>query len=347
MLAARIHEFGADVKIDNIQEPKCPEEFVKIKIYATSINHLDIWVNNGIPGIKINLPFILGSDAAGKIVEVGRKVSKWKIGDKVIVQPGLYCNSCYYCSIKKENLCIEYGILGETHNGTHCEYIVLDPKNIYKKFSHLSYEQAASIPLTFMTAYEMLFSKARLNNNENILIYGGASGVGNAAIKIAKSMNANIISTVGSKDKIDIVKESGSDYVLLHNDESFTSKVKDIVGNKGIQIIFEHIGAVTWNNSMKLLSKGGRVVTCGATTGPNVSINLQHLFYKQQKIIGSTMSSINSFKQMLEFINSNKIFPTIDKVITLDQLKNAYRYIINRKQKGKLVVSINKNSKYK
>ena len=347
MIAARIHEFGANIKLDNIKAPKCPENFVKIKIFATSINHLDLWVKKGIPGIKIDLPFILGSDASGCIVEVGKKVNGWKISDKVIIQPGLYCSSCYYCSIKQENLCDEYGILGETHNGTHCEYIVLDPKYIYKKFNHLTYEQAAAIPLTFMTAYEMLISKAMLKKNETILIYGGASGVGNAAIKIAKSMNVNIISTVGSRDKIDIVKKTGANFVLLHNDKNFVSKVRDIVGKKGIQVVFEHIGLFTWDNSMKLLSKGGRVVTCGATTGSNVSINLQHLFYKQQKIIGSTMSSIDSFKEMLEFVDSNRIMPTIDKVIDLNQLNDAYKYIINRKQKGKIIVSIDDNSKYK
>lgn len=347
MLAARIHEFGTNLQIDDIKEPVCPSDHVILKIYASSINHLDLWVKNGIPSIKIDLPFILGSDAAGEIVEVGKSVSDRKVGDKVIVQPGLYCGTCYYCKVSKENLCIEYGILGETHNGTHCEYIALNSKNVYNKFEHLSYEQSASIPLTFMTAYEMLVSKAQLKNNENVLIYGGTSGIGFAAITIAKFLNANIIATVGSEDKIDVVKGYGADYVLLHNDEFLTNKVKDIVRDKAVQVVFEHIGLSTWDTSIKVLSRGGRIVTCGSTTGPKVSINLQHLFYKQQKIIGSTMGTIKTFNGMLKFINNNKIIPSIDRVIPLGKINEAYTFISNRQQKGKVVVSINENSQEK
>ena len=198
MKAARIHELGIqNVNIDQINEPVCDPNLVKVKIYATSINHLDLWVRKGIPGIKIDLPFILGSDASGRIVEVGENIKNWKIGDKVIIQPGLYCDDCIYCNSSRENLCIHYGILGETHNGTHCEYIVLDPKYLYPKFSHLTYNESAAVPLTFMTAYEMLLVKGKLNEDDNVLIYGATSGVGSAAIKISKSISANIFTTVG------------------------------------------------------------------------------------------------------------------------------------------------------
>ena len=344
MKAARIHNLGIqNVNIDQIDEPICYPDSVKVKIYATSVNHLDLWVTKGISGIKIKLPFTLGSDASGMIVEVGKNIQKWKVGDKVIVQPGLYCNDCIYCNSSRENLCIHYGILGETHNGTHCEYITLDPKYLYPKFPHLTYNESAAVPLTFMTAYEMLLVKGKLNKGDNVLIYGATSGVGSAAIKISKSIGANIFTTVGSKNKIDFAKKCGADFVFLH-DSKLCKKIKNIVDSKGVQLVIEHIGESTWDTSRKVLSRGGRIVTCGATTGKKVSIDLQHLFYKQQKIIGSTMSSIDSFKKMLNFINKNLIVPSIDRVFNIDKINEAYKYILDRKQKGKIVISIDKDS---
>ena len=346
MLAARIHKFGRQSKvcIDRVEKPVCNKNEVLVELYASSINHLDLWVKKGIPGIKINLPFTLGSDGAGVIVEIGENVKDWKIGDKIIIQPGIFCGNCLFCKMNKENQCLKYGILGETHNGTHCEYIALDSKYIYPKFSHLSFQEAASIPLTYMTAYEMLVAKAKLSKNENVLIYGATSGVGNAAIKIAKSIGAKIISTVGSENKIDFAKKAGSDFVFLHNENDLYSKIKAITGHKGIHVVFEHIGKDTWQNSLKLLSKGGRIVTCGSTTGSKVSIDLQHLFYKQQSILGSTMSSINEFEKMMKFVNNNQISPSIDRVFNLDRINNAYKYIEERNHKGKIVISINDKS---
>ena len=207
-----------------------------------------------------------------------------------------------------------------------------------------SFQEAASIPLTYMTAYEMLVAKAKLSKNENVLISGATSGVGTAAIKIAKSIGAKIISTVGSENKIDFAKKAGSDFDFLHNENDLYSKIKAITGYKGIHVVFEHIGKDTWQNSLKLLSKGGRIVTCGSTTGSKVSIDLQHLFYKQQSILGSTMSSINEIQMMMKFVNNNQISPYIDRVFNLDRINNAYKYIEERNQKGKIVISINDKS---
>jgi len=191
---------------DDIPEPICSDDQIKIKIMATSINHLDLWVRKGLPGIKNKLPIIPGSDGAGIITEIGNNVKKFAIGEDVIIQPGIYCGFCKFCKSGNENFCIKYKILGENVNGTHVEYLCLNENNVYKMPSHLSYEEAASMPLVFMTSYFMIKKRAILKENEFILIYGGTSGVGLAAIQIAKKLGANIISTAGTKDKCDILK---------------------------------------------------------------------------------------------------------------------------------------------
>ena len=340
MKAVRIHKHGdrSVLQCDHMGRPFCESDKVILKVKSVSINHLDIWVRVGLPGLSIPLPLIMGSDASGIIAEVGENVSDWGVGDTVVVQPGTFCGECELCISGKENYCTYYGILGETENGVQAEFVSLSPKNIYPKSLHLSFEEAASMPLVFMTAYQMLIARAKLQVTETVLVYGGSSGVGSAAIQIAKDAGATVITTVGSENKYQHVEKMGADYIVNHYDEDWHKSVKDFVGKEGVNVIFEHVGFATWPYSMRLLSKGGRVVTCGATTGPKVDIDLAHLFMKQQTILGSTMSDISSFKAVMDKINSGKFKPFVDKIFSFDEIQVAHECIENGEQIGKIVL---------
>ena len=279
MKAIQIKKHG-DVGVlsySEIDEPVCPPNKIKIKIKACSVNHLDIWVRSGIPGLNLPLPLILGSDGAGFVTEVGNKIKSFKVNDEVIVQPGTYDKNSIMVKNGKENFSKTYGILGETEDGVQAEYVILDPINVYLKPKHLSFIEAASMPLVFMTSYQMLVERAKLINDELVLIYGGTSGIGMAAIQIARDIGAKIITTVGNDNKIEYAMNLGADYVINHNDDDMLKKIKDIT-SRGVDVVFEHIGPLTWQNSLKSLSIGGRIVTCGATTGKSVSIDLRHLY---------------------------------------------------------------------
>ncbi len=342
MRAVLINEHGsADVlRLKDIEDPVCSADKVKINIKASSVNHLDIWVRKGIPGIKIPLPMILGSDGAGIVIEVGTEISAFKVGDKVVVQPGLYDANCRHVKKGNENFSNTYGILGETESGVQCDYVVLKPENIHPMSALLSFEEAASMQLVFMTAYQMLVERAFLKPYEIVLIYGATSGVGAAAIQIATDIGAKVITTVGSKSKIDYALGLGADYVFNHSDSNCLSKIKTTLRNKRPDVIFEHVGLKTWEMSMKLLGRGGRLVTCGATSGHDVNIDLRHLFSKQQSIIGSTMSNINVFKEVQKKISLNIYKPFIDRVYPLSDIKHAHMRMENRKHLGKVVLSL-------
>ena len=340
MKAVRISKHGGldALTYDDIPEPDCPSDKVKIRVKAAAINHLDIWVRKGLPGMPVSLPLILGSDASGTIVEVGSQVHNFQTGNDVVIQPGTFCGNCHHCKERKENYCSEYGILGETENGTLAEYVILNPVNIHKKPEHLSFPDAASMQLVFMTAYQMLIIRAKLQPNETVLIYGGSSGVGSAAIQISRDLGANVIATSGSDLKCEFSKKLGAHHVVNHNEGNWKDEIKLITEMNGINVVFEHVGSATWKESIRLLSKGGRLVTCGATTGADVDINLAHLFMKQQSILGSTMSDIPAFKKVMSKINQKQYLPNVDKIFAMKDIREAHNYIENRQQMGKVVL---------
>ena len=223
MKAAFIDSHGSvDVlKYMDIKDPICTSGKVKINIKAASINHLDIWVREGIPGIKIPLPMILGSDGAGVVVEVGENINSVNVGDRVVIQPGTYSPNCKKVKEHLENFSSTYGILGETESGVQCDYVVLDPNNIHPMCKDLTFEEASSMQLVFMTSYQMLIKRAYLKPSETILIYGGTSGIGSAAIQIAKDIGAKVITTVGSDSKFDYAFKNGADYVFNHSKKNW------------------------------------------------------------------------------------------------------------------------------
>ena len=341
MKAIVIESHGAPdvIKIKDIEEPICPSEKVRVRVRASSINHLDIWVRKGIPGLRIDFPRILGSDASGTVTEVGSDVDAFKVGDNVVVQPGIFDADCPRVMEGSENLSPSYGIIGEMHDGIQSEYIVLDPVNLHHMPDRLSFSEASSMALVFMTSFQMLIKRARIRKSDSVLIYGATSGVGGAAIQIAKDMGCNVFTTVGDKTKIEYAESLGADAVFLH-DSTLYSSIKNHIGNNRIDVVFEHIGSKTWDTSMKLLGRGGRVVTCGATTGHDVNVNLRHLFSKQQSIIGSTMGDIDTFKKVQEKIKQNIYIPFLDKTYHISDIKSAHKRIEDRENLGKVILSL-------
>ena len=337
-----INSHGSEdvLSIKEIDDPICSAGKVKVNIKSASINHLDIWVRKGIPGINIPLPMILGSDGSGVVVEVGKNIRNIKIGDKVVIQPGTYLESCTNVKRGMENFSNTYGILGETENGVQCEYVCLKPENIYPMHDQLSFEEASSMQLVFMTAYQMLIKRASLQPFETVLVYGGTSGVGTAAIQIAKDIGAKVITTVGSDSKFDYAFNFGADHVFNHSNKDWFKEVKNVVGDNMVDVIFEHVGKATWNTSIRLLGVGGRIVTCGATTGYDVNIDLRYLFSKQQSIIGSTMADIDTFEKVQQKIKQNIYTPFVDQIYSLKDIKKAHKRIENRQNLGKVVISL-------
>lgn len=338
MKAIRIHKCGGPevLRWETVPDPLCLPNQVLVQMKAMSINHLDIWVRNGL--FNYPLPIIMGSDGAGVIVEVGQEVEGWKVGDAVIIQPGTYCGNCQFCQEGKENFCADYGILGETENGTQCELMALNSEQLERKPDFLSFEETAAFPLVFLTSYTMLIRRAKIQKGETILILGAGSGVGSAAIQIAKLYNCRIIATGGDEKKLQLAKSLGADYVINHSAEIIHKRVREITDGLGADIVFEHVGEATWNSSLKSLRRGGRLVTCGATTGANVSINLRHLFIKNLSILGSTMGDRKAFSEVVEWLAQGKIKPVVDRVFSMSEVAKAHVHIENRQQFGKVVL---------
>ena len=339
MKAIRIHEHGgADaLKWDDIPEPELSVNQVLVDIKATSLNHLDIWVRKGIPGVP--LPLITGSDAAGIISEVGDGVKKSRIGEKVMIQPLIFCGKCASCNKGKENLCKSMGIMGENCQGVNAERIIVEESQAIPFPDQLSFEAAASFALVAQTSFQMLVRRANLQAGEFVLIWGASSGVGSMGIQIAKVKGATVIAISGTNEKCEKAGLLGADHILNYKTDDIFSEVKSLTNGKGIDVVFEHVGQETWNISMKSLARGGRVVTCGATTGFKANLNLTHLFFKQQSILGSTMGSKSSFEGALTLLNEGKIKPVIDRIFPISEIQSAHEYLESSMQFGKVVLS--------
>ncbi|MBC8345070.1 MAG: zinc-binding dehydrogenase [Candidatus Marinimicrobia bacterium] len=338
MQAARIHSHGGPevLQVESIPEPESKAGEVIVQIKAAALNHLDIWVRRGIPGVP--LPMILGSDGAGVISAKGDGVTQVSIGDAVCIQPLTYCGHCRFCKRGRENYCDNMGILGESQDGTQCEYIAVPERNVRLKPAHLSFEAAAAFPLTAQTAYTMLVRRAKIEPGETVFIWGAGSGVGTMAIQIAKAKGCRIITTGGHKGKRVHATNLGADLVLDHYQDDIAKLVQEFTDGCGADVVFEHVGKATWEASLRMLAKGGRLVTCGATTGPKVEIDVRHLFFKQHTILGSTMGDVAAFDDCLSLVSDGRIKPIVDKVFSLSDIKQAHEYLEKSEQIGKVIL---------
>jgi NADPH:quinone reductase-like Zn-dependent oxidoreductase len=336
----RIHEHGGidKVVIDEIPAPVPKSNEVIVKIRATSINHLDIWTRKGFGNLALPLPMILGSDGAGIISGLGTEVSDLKVGDRVLISPSQSCGICEECLSGRDNLCANYEILGEHCDGTDAEFAAVKRENIFKLPDNVSFEDAAASALVFITAYQMLVDKAKIRPMETALILGAGSGVGTAAIQIAKLFNARIIAVAGSDEKLEKARALGADDLINHGSENISQAVRRLTDKRGVDVVFEHTGKTTWNDSIHSAKRGGRIVTCGATTGFEASTDLRYVFSKQLTIYGSMMGSKSRLLLLLKLLDEKKFKAVIDRTMHYTEVQRAHEIIENREHFGKIVL---------
>jgi NADPH:quinone reductase-like Zn-dependent oxidoreductase len=313
---------------------------VRIDVRASSLNHIDLFLRRGLPGIKLELPHIPGCDASGVIAEVGTGVTDLKPGDRVLMNPSLTCGTCEFCQRGDVSMCIKFKLVGEHTRGACCEQIVLPAQNAIPFPDSMSFEDAASVPLVFVTAWRMLITRGRLRAGEDVLIHGASAGVGIACIQIAKVAGARVIAAASTDEKLDLCRELGAD-VLIHSEkEDVARRVRDLTGRRGVDVVVDYVGKATWQKSLQCLSRGGRLVTCGATTGYNPEEDLRHIFYRQLEVIGSTMGSRNELMAPLNLIFAGRMRPVVSAVYELKDTAEAHRVMEARKSLGKIVIRV-------
>jgi NADPH:quinone reductase-like Zn-dependent oxidoreductase len=342
MRAVRIHEHGGPevVRCEQAPEPKPAPNEVVVRVKACALNHLDLFVRGGLPSLKLDMPHTLGSDAAGEVVETGALCSRVKVGDRVVVAPGKNSWQSPEAMRGEDNFAPDYGLFGYRYPGVHAELIAIPESNALPVPGPLSWEEAASIPLVFQTAWHMLVGLAKIRFCEDVLIVGGSSGVGIAAIQIAKLHHCRVIATAGGAEKLAKAKGLGADHVIDHYERDIRTDVREIVGKKGCDIVFEHVGKATWPYSIACLAPHGRLVTCGATTGAEVGLNLAHLFAKQLRLHGSFMGTMGELWDVLRLFDRGLLKPVVDRAFPLEEAREAHAYLETKRQFGKVVLTV-------
>ncbi len=340
MQAARIHAHGGPevLDLDDVPEPEPRAGEALVRVLAVSLNHLDLWVRRGMPGVKIPFPRILGCDGVGEVVELGAGVTGLAVGQQVVIEPGTSSGASRHDREGNDHLSDDYAIRGEHGDGLDCELVAVPARYLLPLPAGVDPVRAAAVPLAFLTAHGMLVSRAKLRADETVLVLGGASGVGSAAIQIAKARGARVIATAGSEAKRTLARELGADEVVDHGRDDWPKTVRTLTDRRGVDVVFEHVGPATWKGSLASLARNGRLVTCGGTTGPVVEVSLPHLFIKNQSILGSTMGPRSAFPEIFENVAKGIYRPVVDAVLPLSQIRRAHELLEDRSVLGKIVL---------
>ena len=340
MHAVIFHSHGGPgvLQYTQVPDPTIKADEVLVEVRACALNHLDIWTRGGLPGIKIPLPHILGNDIAGVVREVGELASWIHPGDEVMLQPGVSCGHCAECLSGHDNLCRDYDILGYRRSGGYAQLVSAPAVNVIPKPKNLSWEKAAAVPLVTLTAWHMLVTRANVQPGEVVLVHAAGSGVGSMGIQIAKLKGARVIATAGAEDKLAKARELGADHVIDYSDDDWPKEVKLLTDRTGVDVVFEHTGAHTWGGSIASLKHNGRVVTCGATSGFDVKVDLRQVFYRHLTILGSFMGAKAELLEAMKFVRSGAIRPVIDQTLPLSEARRAHELMEDRMQFGKLVL---------
>ncbi len=311
---------------------------ILVRVKACSVNHLDLWIREGIPAYRISLPHIPGADVAGVVERVGAKVTRVAVGDRVVLAPGLSCGRCEWCRMGADNRCVSYGIRGATVPGGYAELVQASAGDAVPLPEGLGFETAAAFPLVFLTAWHMLVGRARLREGERVLIHAAGSGIGHAAVQIAKYLKATVYATVGSDDKRAKAQALGAEAVINYRRERVEERLKTLTEGRGVNVVFEHVGPATWEGSVRSLATGGRLVTCGATSGPTVSLDLRYVFSRQLSILGSMMGTRRELDLLVQLVASRALNPVIDSVLPLHEARAAHERMGSRDLFGKLIL---------
>ena len=342
MKALAFTEFGGPEKLQlqEVPEPKVGAQDVLVRVRACALNHLDLWVRQGIPALKTPLPFWTGSDVAGDVVEVGSDVEGVKPGDRVAVNPNISCRRCEFCVAGEDNLCPRYGLVGEHVPGGFAEYVAVRGDRVLTLPAEIGYEEAASFVLTNMTAWRMVVTQARVKPGEDVLVIGVGGGVSSTAVQIAKLCGARVIVTSSSDEKLEKARALGSDIGINYAKEDWARAVRTVTGGRGVDVVVENVGAATWKQSIRSLRRGGRLVTCGATTGPIGETDIRVRFWNQLHLIGSTMSTTREFLDVMRLFFAGRLRPIVDEVVPLAEGAAAQQRLAEGRQFGKIVLRV-------
>jgi NADPH:quinone reductase-like Zn-dependent oxidoreductase len=337
-MVLREHGGPEVLHVEELPEPSPGAGEVRVRVGAVAMNHLDLWVRRGLPHLEHTYPFCLGADVAGVVDGVGAGVRGVREGDEVLLNPGVSCGRCRQCLAGRDNLCREYGLLGEHRSGGYREQIVVPAQNLVPAPRNLSVVERAALPTTFLTAWQMLAHKADVREGEVVLVHAAGSGVGVAAIQIAKLLGATVIATASTDEKLARARALGADYLVSSATGDLLAEVKRITGKRGVDVVVEHTGAATWERSIQACAWGGRIVICGATSGFDARTDLRHVFFRQLAILGSTMGSKSMMFDVVRHVEAGRLRPVIDRTFPLWDAVEAHRYLEARTQFGKVVL---------
>jgi NADPH:quinone reductase-like Zn-dependent oxidoreductase len=342
MKAIVFHQHGGPevLRYTDAPDPTPRANEVVVRVKACALNHLDLWVRRGLPNVPIPLPHIPGSDVAGEIAQIGADVTTVRVGQKVVLAPLVSCGKCTACIAGLDNRCRQATNLGYMIDGGCAEFVRAPEVNCLPYPENLKWEEAASVPLVFQTGWHMLLSRAELQPGEDVLILGAGSGVGTAAIQIAKFFGARVIATAGSEEKLAKAKELGADHLINHKTQKIREEVRRITDKRGVDVVFEHVGIATWDDSLASLAAGGRLVTCGATTGYDAKLDLRFLFSRQLSLLGSYMGTKSELHTVMKLVAAGKLKPVVDRVFPLAEAAGAHAYLESGAQFGKVVVQV-------
>lgn len=343
MKAVVLNEYGGTDKLvyQDFPDPVADADEVVVKVRACALNRLDLLVGEGMSAFNTTLPHIPGCDVSGIVEETGKNVNDIKVGDKVIVSPGLSCFKCDACIAGDDNLCESFKIFGADVHGGYAEYAKVPAHSVVHMPQTLSFTQAAAFPLTFLTAYHMLVNRVGLKIGQEVLIIAAGSGIGTAAVRIAKLLGARVIATVGSEEKVEQAILIGADDVINYRTDDFDKMVDELTGGYGVDVVFENVGLDTWEKSVNCLARNGKIVTCGATSGTDVQMNIRSLYMNQLSIYGSLLGTRKELFEIIKLMLTGQLRVTIDSVYGLQDVKEAQNKMIERKNFGKIVLEIN------
>jgi NADPH:quinone reductase-like Zn-dependent oxidoreductase len=339
--AVVIHEHGDldALKLQELPDPQPRPDEVLLAVRAVGLNHLDTWVRRGVPGHAFPLPMIPGCDFAGVVREVGAAARGVAVGDRVLAAPGFSCGRCQACASGQDQLCRHYGIFGETVNGGCAELAAIPAVNAIPIPANLDFVQAASFPLAFLTAWHMLVARCGVRPGDDVLVHAAGSGVGSAAVQIARLFGARVIATAGSDRKLEQARVLGAEHTINYETRDWVAEVRTLTAKRGVDIVFEHVGEKTFAGSLRCLAKGGRVVTCGATSGNRLEADLRAIFFKSLSILGSTMGSRGELLAVVELVGRGQLRPVVDRVLPLTEIRAAHEAMGRREQFGKIVLT--------
>jgi len=343
MKAVRFHEHGGPevLRYEDAPDPVAGPGEVLVRVRACALNYLDIWERRGLPRVTFPMPHISGSDVAGEIVATPIDAPGLSAGTRVMLQPGISCGRCIECLSGRDNQCANYESLGyRNHPGGYAEYITVPIQNVIPIPDSIDFTRAAAFPLTFLTAWHMLVTRAGLQRGNDVLVLAAGSGVGQAAIQIANLQGARVFATAGSEEKLERARKLGVHAAINHHTADVAAEVLRLTGRRGVDVVFEHVGEATWSKSMRSLARGGRLVTCGATTGAQVGLDVQALFAKQLSVLGSYVGTKGELLQIAPLFFAGKLDPVIDRTFPLAQAAEAQRRLESSEHFGKIVLEV-------